>query len=122
MIFKNLPCEVISTVENDDYFDDIENKHLPGDKIGVLVADVGYDKEIITYLMGITKNTNGDGTKLTNVDKVYEIIKRNNPINYNGIMNDINLMGYYSNNKNVMYVDKNDLCYKYIRYLYDDGG
>ena len=70
----------------------------------------------------LTKNTDGDWTKLTNVDKVNEKIKRDNPINYNGIMNDIDLMGYYINNKNVVYVDKNDLCYKNIRLLYDDGG
>ena len=34
---------------NDDYVDN--NKHLPGDKIGVLVADDDYGDEMITYLI-----------------------------------------------------------------------
>ena len=38
-------------------------------------------------------------------------------------MDEIELIGYYnSNNCSNWYVDKNDVCYKYIRYLYDDGG
>ena len=42
---------------------------------------------------------------------------------YNGVMDEVQLMGYYdSNNYNNLYVDKNDVCYKYIRYIYDDGG
>ena len=72
-----------------------------------VIAIVEEYNDKITCLM-LTKNTNGDWTKITNADKVYEIIKRYNPINYNGIMNDIDLVGYYINNKNVMYVDEND--------------
>ena len=41
---------------------------------------------------------------------------------YNGIMDEVKLMGYYDNdNDNQLCVDNNDACYKYIRYLYNDG-
>ena len=79
--------------ERDEYFD----KTVINDKI--------------TYLM-LTNNTDGDWTKITNIDKVYEIIKGNNPINYNGIMNDIELMGYYNNN-NKLSVSKNERINKW---------
>ena len=56
--------------------------------------------------------TDVDWTILTYVDKIY-----------NGIMDEVKLMGYYDNdNDNKLCVDNNDACYKYIRYLYDDGG
>ena len=57
-------------------------------------------------------NTNVDWTIITYGDKIY-----------NGIMDEVKLMGYYdSNNYNNLCVDNNDACYKYIRYIYDDGG
>ena len=101
----------------DDYFDNtvVNDNNLPDVVIDIVNE---YDD---TNDMGITKNTNGDWTKVNNVGKVYEIIKRYNPINYNGIMNDIELMGYYINN-NELSVSKNDNCYIKIRLLYDDGG
>ena len=37
-------------------------------------------------------------------------------------MDEIRLMDYYNNNNTKLCVDNNDACYKYIRYLYDDGG
>ena len=44
--------DLLCAVNVDDYFDDnaVDNKHLPGDRIGVLVADDDYDDEMITYL------------------------------------------------------------------------
>ena len=72
--------------------------------------------------MMLTNNTDGDWTKITNIDKVYEIIKGKNPINYNGRMNAIELMGYYNNNKKKLSVSKNEKCYKKIRLLYNHGG
>ena len=56
---KYLPC----TINVDDYCDDNidNNKHLPGNKIGVLVVDDDYDDEMITYLI-VTSNTKGDLT------------------------------------------------------------
>ena len=69
----------------------------------------------------LTKNTDGDWTKITNIDKVYEIIKGNNSRNHNGIMNDRELMGYYNNN-NKLSVSKDERCYKKLRLLYNDGG
>ena len=59
---KNLPCVV-----NDD--NTVDNKHLPGDKIGVLLVDDDYDDELITCLI-VTKNTKGELT-IPNVDRSY---------------------------------------------------
>ena len=71
----------------------------------------------------MTNNTDGDWTIITYVDKVYEILIGNNPINHNGIMNGIKVMDdYYNNNNNRLSVYNNDACYKYTRYIYDDGG
>ena len=105
-------------VDIDDYFDDptVNDEHLPCN-----VIDIVGEYDDITYL-GITNNIKGDWTKITNVDKVYEIIIRNNPIDYYGVTNDTELMGYYVNNNNVMRVSKNENCYVKVRLVYDDGG
>ena len=66
----------------------------------------------ITDLM-LSKNTYGDWTKINNSDRFDDIIK--------GKMNDIEVM-VYNNNNNKLDVNKNDLCYKYVRYIHDDGG
>ena len=88
---KCLPCDVTSAV-NDDYTDN--NKHLPGDKMGVLVTDDDNNGENITYLV-MTNNTKVHMT-IPNVDKFYEIIMWNNPVNYYyGIVNKTDLDGYY---------------------------
>ena len=71
-----------------------------------------------TYLM-LNNNTDGDRTKITNVDGLYEIMGDKYVVN--SCVNIINESSHYNNNYNVMYVDKNDLCYKYIRLIYDDG-
>ena len=87
---EDIPCGVIRAA-NDDYFDDIENKHLPGDRIGVLVADDDY-VEMITYLT-VKNHTKGDWT-INDVDRFYDIIIWSNPVDYyDGIMNktDLNL-------------------------------
>ena len=58
------------------------------------------------------KRQDGDGSEITNVDRLYELV------------DDVD-NGYYNNNNNNnnnLYVYNNDLCYKYVRYLYDDGG
>ena len=70
-----------------------------------------YDDKIIDLVL--RKITYGDWTKIIDSDKFYDII--------NGITKDIEVMVYYNNN-NKFEVNKNDLCYKYVRYLYDDGG
>ena len=59
------------------------------------------------------KITNGDWTKLMDSDKLHEII--------NGMMKDLETM-VYENNNNKLKVNKNHLVYKYVRYLFDDGG
>ena len=75
---KYLPVE--REIEN--YFDDIfvNDNDLP-DVIGE-----EYKNDETTYLT-LTNNTDGDWTIITYVDKFYERLIGNNPINYNGIMN-----------------------------------
>ena len=70
-----------------------------------------YDEKITDFILN--KTTDGDRTKITNVDGFYEWIDKNDVKYYvdNG-----------HNNNNKLYVDNNDVCYKYIRYIYDDGG
>ena len=71
-----------------------------------------------------THLTNGDWTIITYVDKFYEILVGNNPITCNALINDIELLDYYYNNDNStrLCVNNNDEYYKYVRYIYDDGG
>ena len=91
----------------------VDAKHLP------YVIDIVDEYDDITYLM-LTKNTKRDWTKNTKVDGFYELMGDKYVVNY--YVNIINESGHYNNNYNVMYVDKNELCYKYIRLIYDDGG
>ena len=109
---KYLPCEI----KIDDYFDDtvVDDKHLPYEGI-----DIVNEYDDINY-MEITNNIKGDWTKITQVDGFYESMGDKYVVNY--YVNIINERGHYNNNYNVMYVNKNELCYKYIRLIYDDGG
>ena len=59
------------------------------------------------------KTTDGDWITLMDHDRLYEII--------NGMMMNLAIMVYEKNN-NKLKVDKNHLVYKYVRYLFDDGG
>ena len=68
----------------------------------------------------LNKNTDGDRTRNTNVDRLYELMVDTNVDNY--CVNVINESSHYNVQYNLKYVDKNDLCYKYIRLIYDDGG
>ena len=70
------------------------NKHVPWSRISVLVVGDNWDDDV-TYL-GLITNTDRDRTKIINLDKVYEIIIRNNPIDYYGIMEKTNSYGYYT--------------------------
>ena len=72
------------------------------------------DDDKITDLM-LNKNTNGNRIEITKVDGSDELMG-NNGVKYY-IDN-----GHYNNNNNKLCVDKNNLCFKYVRYLYDDGG
>ena len=87
-----------------------KNEYLPNNETETPVDEV--KGENITYPM-LTDNTNGDWTKLTNIEQVYEPIK--------GIRNDVEVVVYY-NNINKLDINKNDLCYKYVRLLFDDMG
>ena len=98
---KDLPC----AVNVDDYFDDttVDNKHLPCDVIDIVDE---YDDEIITCLV-MTNNTKGDWTKITNIDKFYDLTIRSNPVNCYGIMKNTDLKEHYIQKGNIMYVNKN---------------
>ena len=86
-----------------------QNKYLPGDRIGVLVADDNYDDELITCLT-VTNNTKGDLT-ITIVDRFYDkIICNNHMTYYYERLDRTNLNGNYINNDNIKDLNKNDLC------------
>ncbi len=107
---SDLHCEI----EIDEYVDKtvVNHKNLPD----VVINVVEEYNEKITYLV-LNKNTYGDRTEITNVDRFYELIG-NNSVKYyvdNGHYNN-------NNNNNKLKVDKNDLCYKHVRYLHDDRG
>ena len=111
---KYLPVE--REIEN--YFENICIND--NDLHDVVVEEYNNDK---TIYLTLTSNTNGDWTIITYVDKFYERLIGNNPINCNGLINDIELMDYYyNNNNNKVSMYNNDECYKYVRYIYDDGG
>ena len=78
---KDLPYEVNNTVADDDYFERIDNNYLPGYKMGILIADDGYNDKMVNYL-SVTKITNGDRTKIINVDRFYELIMWSNPVKH----------------------------------------
>ena len=110
---KDLPCEVISTVVNDDYI--VEKKYLPGDRMGVLVADDD-NSEVIKYLM-VIENTNGDWTKNTKVDKFYERIIYSNPGDYYlGIMEQLEKLNSCYIDSNQMSIIEIEKCYVCLLY------
>ena len=79
---SDLHCEI----DINDYFDVVRN-----------VVEEYDDK--ITYLM-LTKNTDGNRTKITNVDGLYEIMGDKYVVNY--YVNIINESSHYNNNYNVI--------------------
>ena len=98
--------ERLELKEIDDYFDDtfINDKNLPYDVMSVVEE---YDDKI-TYLM-LTKNTDGDRTKITNVDRFYELMVDKNVVNYS--VDVINESSHYNNNNRVTSVSKDDNYY-----------
>ena len=97
---------------------------LPVLRRGVFVVD---DSEIerLKYLGVIDNNTDGDKTKINDLDRVYNlIIMWDNPVDYYVGFTEIFeiLEKYYIINNNEMSVMKDDNCYMKIRLLYDDGG
>ena len=115
---KDLPCDVIRAVVNDDNAG--YNKHLPGDKIGVLVAEDDYGDEMITYLI-TTKNTKGELT-IPNVDKFYDVVMWSSPVEYYyGVVEQIEKLNSYLDSNDIMNSRKNELCMSNIRLIFDDG-
>ena len=87
----DLPCEI----EMDDYFDDtvVNDENLPD-----VVMDIVEEYADRMYLM-LNNNTDGDRTKITNVDGLYELMGDKYVVNY--YVNIINESDHYSNNCNV---------------------
>ena len=79
----------VSYTHLDVYKRQVDDDHLPCD-----VIDIVDEYDDITYL-SLTNNIKVDWTKITNVDKVDEIIIRNNPVDYYGIMRNTELTGHY---------------------------
>ena len=111
---SDLPCEI----EIDEYFDNTvgNDANLPDVVMNVVEE---YDDRMLN------KNTDGDKTRFPNVDRLYEImIMWGKPIKHcYWIMETFeNTDSYYNNKNNKLKVDKSDLCFKYVRCLYNDGG
>ena len=87
----DLPCLI-----KNDYIDD-NNIHLPVVRVSVLVTADNYrDKKFNDVI--VTINTDGEWTKNTNVDMIYDkVMMGGNPIHYYyGTMEKINFNGYYT--------------------------
>ena len=91
--------------------DEESELHYETEREEYLNKTVINDDKIIDWVL--RQFTNGDWTKLMDSDKLYEII--------NGMMKNLEIM-VYENNNNKLKVNKNNLVYKYVRYLFDDGG
>ena len=96
-----------------------QDKHLPYIVMSVVEE---YDEKITDFRLN--KTTDRHQTKITDVDRCYDLIMMwNNPVNYYvGITEQFEVLENYYIEFNKLSVDKNDLCYKYIRLLFDDGG
>ena len=83
---------------NDDNVDNyIEN--LPVHRIGILIAADSDNKEMIKSLIATDNNTDGDRTRITDVDRLYgRTIMWDNPVNYYvGITEQFKILLYYYN-------------------------
>ena len=65
------------------------SKYLPWVEADIAVVGDNGNNDFITYLV-VTNNTKGDRT-ITNRDKLYDKLIRNNPINYDGFVKNIRL-------------------------------
>ena len=101
----DIPCAVV----DNDYIDD---KYVPVRRISVLVVEE-YDEKITDFILN--KTTDGDQTKINDVDRLYDlIIMWNNPVNYYvDFTEQFEVLENYYIKFNKLSVDKNDLCYKY---------
>ena len=72
-----------------------------------------FEIERLKYSRVIGNNTDGDMTKINDVERFYDLT----------IVEQFEILeNYHNNNNNKLRVEKNEECYKYIRLLFDDGG
>ena len=71
----------------------------------------------------MTNNTKGDLT-IPNVDKLYDVIMWNNPVDYYyGIVKESeNSNSHYIERGNIMNLIKNEMYLYNVRLIFDDGG
>ena len=121
-MFWNKVCLLYTSISTAVVDEDniVFNEHLPDNETGVVADD--NNGEIVTHLI-VTNNTKGDWT-INDVDRFYDIIMWNNPVDYcYGIMvKGENLSSHYIKKDNIMNLIKNELCICKIRLLFDDGG
>ena len=70
-------------------------------------------------------NTDGNKTRINDVDRLYDlIIMWDSPVDYYvGITEQFEILeSYYINNNNVVSINKDENCYVIIRLIFDDGG
>ena len=104
---KYLPCEIVSTaIDVIDY--------LLYDKANT-AADNNDNETVIDITM--TDRTKGDWTVLDD-NKLHNLITGNNPVDI--VEEYKNLDNLYMNKNNIMCLEKNDLCKRKTRFLYND--
>ena len=115
----DLPCAVVNN--DNDYIDD-NNIHSPVVKVSVLVTADDYSDEKLKDVIVIT-NTDGDLTKNTNADLIYDIvIMGGNPrYYYYGTMEHIHFYGYNTKDSHMLCINKIEQCYLQKRLIFDDG-
>ena len=93
-------------------------------RLGVLIIN---DSEIerLKYLGVIDNNTDGDKTKINDLERLYDLIMMwDSPVNYYvGFTEQAEILkDYFINNNNVRSAIKDDSCYVKVRLISDDGG
>ena len=112
---KDLP----GAVANNEYIVVDDDKHLPVERVSVLVVADNCDNDVI-----VTINTNGDWTNNTNVDMIYDkVIMGGYPKNYyDGTLEKIKFYGYNTKNSHMICIHEIEQCYVQKRLIFDDGG
>ena len=78
---KNVPCCENSAEMGDDNVDNY-SEYLPVHRIGILIA-ADSDNKDMRKCLSVTKITDSDRTRITDVDRLYDrIIMWDNPVNY----------------------------------------
>ena len=119
----DLPCcENGAAIDDDNVDNYIE--YLPVHRRGILIVDDSENKERIKCLRVTDNNTDGDKTRITDVDRLYNlIIMCGNPVKHcYEVMEPFEKTNSYYNSNNKMSLIVNELCRRKTRLLFDDGG